>query len=217
MKIRRIPLTQGYVAIIDSQDYEKIKRYSWCVDKRPNGLCYANTTIGRRTVRMHELIFPDARPERDHKNGNGLDNRRSNLRPATHAQNLHNRGKKTNAINKGVTFQGRLKSRPWQARIGYIHLGYFASAEEAGAAFDKAALEQRGEFARTNGVDVAITPNHRYLVVSKKFIAKPTIRHPEARILQYVLSRGHIHSVSGYQAPKIGKQSHCKICSGKVK
>lgn len=153
---RTVPLTKGFVALIDAADYELISGYSWCVDVRPNGLCYANTSLAgpnRKTLRMHQLILP-GKGERDHRNGDGLDNRRSNLRFATRTQNLHNRRKKRSATYKGVTYQPRLISRPWQVRVGYRHIGYFATAEEAALAFNRVALAERGEFARLNEVAV---------------------------------------------------------------
>lgn len=213
-----IPLTHGYLAIVDADNYERLSQFKWWVDKRKNGLCYAATTIGRRTVRMHEMVVPNGTPERDHRNGDGLDNRRSNLRPATRAQNAHNYRKMSKAglssKYKGVAYQGhRLITRPWQARLGKLHLGYFASEEEAGAAYDRAAEQQRGEYARTNGLMVTIRPNHRYRVVSKAFKAVPTSNHPEARLLVYVLACGHTHSISACKAAKIGNESHCKTCS----
>ncbi len=163
------------------------------------------------------MVFPDAKPERDHRNCNGLDNRRSNLRPATRAQNVHN-GRKmqknggTSSFYKGVTFQPRLTKRPWQSRIGNLHLGYFVTAEEAGAAYDRAAKEQYGQFARTNGLNITIRPNHLYRVISKTFKSKPTVVHPKARILEYVLTCGHVHVMSACKASKLGTVSHCKTC-----
>jgi hypothetical protein len=211
-----ISLTCGKVTVIDSRDYGKVSAYKWYAERTKRGSWYAATTINRRIVRMHQLILPDA-AERDHKDGDGLNNRRNNLRPVTHAQNMHNSRKirkpGLSSRYKGVAFQSRLKSRPWQARLGDLHLGYFASEEEAGAAYDRAAEQQRGEYARTNGLTVDIRPNHRYRVVSKAFKAVPTPNHPEARILIYVLACGHTHSISACKADKIGNESRCKTCS----
>lgn len=202
--------------IVDAENYERLSRYKWWVDKRKNGLCYAATTIGRRTVRVHEMVLPERSPEIDHINSDGLDNRRNNLRPATRSQNTRNypklRKAKQSSPYKGVTFQPRLTSRPWQARIGTSHLGYFASQEEAGAAYDRAANEQYGDYARTNGLKVVIRPNHRYQVVSKTLKPVPKPGHPEARILEYVLACGHTHYISAFKAKKIGKTSRCKKC-----
>src|SRR5208282_1047840 len=92
--------------------------------------------------------------ERDHIDGDGLNNRRYNLRSVTHSQNMHNARKPikpgSSSRFKGVAFQARLKRRPWQARIGDRHLGYFATEEEAGAAYDNAAKLERGEYALLN-------------------------------------------------------------------
>ena len=88
----------------------------------------------------------------DHINGNGLDNRRSNLRPASRSQNGANRGAPSNNTSgfKGVT-RFRLK---WMAKIQVhgrtIHLGLFATPQEAARAYDTAALEHFGEYARPN-------------------------------------------------------------------
>lgn len=221
-KTVRIPLTRGRFALVDSQDYPLISQYNWYLDEHPRGLCYAHTKIGRRTVRMHNMILPEAKPECDHRNGDGLDNRRCNLRSATRAQNTHNyhkiRKQGLSSKYKGVAYQGhRLTTRPWQARIGRLHLGYFASEEEAAAAYDRAAQQQRGEYARLNGVDVTIRPNHRYRVVSKAFKATPKPGHPEARVLEYVLACGHTHSISACKAEKIGTESRCKTCTEAIR
>jgi hypothetical protein len=92
----------------------------------------------------------------DHRNGNGLDNRRANLRPATLAQNAQNnapmRGKAS--PYKGVALIARRKSRPWLAQIKkdrkYFYLGYFGSQEDAARAYDAAAQRLFGEFAFLN-------------------------------------------------------------------
>lgn len=214
-----IPLTFNKVAVIDSDDFESISPYKWRAERTKRGTYYAVATIGRKNVRMHQLVMPDA-VERDHKDGDGLNNRRSNLRSVTHAQNMHNslKARTPNASSrfKGVAFQKRLKSRPWQARIGDKHLGYFETEEEAGTAYDLAANAERGEYAKTNNLDVPITPNHRYRIVRKEFRAQPILGHPEARILEYELECGHVHSISACKAEKIGTESRCKTCIGAI-
>lgn len=115
--------------------------------------------IGLRQCRihMHRLILGlDSRDTRlcDHKNGNGLDNRRANLRIATTSQNLANRGKtrRNTSGYKGVMWFKR--KRKWYARIRVsgksVHLGYFDDPIDAAKAYDDAALKHFGEFAKTN-------------------------------------------------------------------
>jgi len=86
--------------------------------------------------------------EVDHKNGDPLDNRRQNLRLCTHAQNQHNTG--LSCVNtsgfKGVSKRGKR----WKAQIRIngkqTYLGTYDTPEEAGAAYDAAALKVQGEF-----------------------------------------------------------------------
>ncbi len=116
----------------------------------------AITEDGRRvTVFLHrEIMRPGPGEEVDHINGDGLDNRRSNLRRVTTAQNAGNqRASRSNSSGfKGVSWS--TSSGAWRAQIQVArrskHLGYFASKEEAARAYDAAALKRFGEFARLN-------------------------------------------------------------------
>jgi hypothetical protein len=95
----------------------------------------------------------------DHRNGNPLDNRKANLRLATHQQNMFNcgkrstyKGKPTASIFKGVTRDkscGRYRARIKKNGI-YHYLGHFYDQRKAALAYDHAALEMFGEFAQTN-------------------------------------------------------------------
>jgi hypothetical protein len=98
----------------------------------------------------------------DHANHNGLDNRRSNLRPATPAQNIANQRprKRTSphipegmVLPKGVLFRPDRPKRPFRAKVGRKDLGCFAAAKEAARAYDKAAAERWGEYAYQNYPD----------------------------------------------------------------
>ena len=146
----------GRVALVDDEDYDLVMQYKWYVWECPakNQGPYAHCSIGGRTLRMHQLITGYART--DHANGNGLDNRRANLRESTRAQNAANRRMHvTNPSGfKGVRRRADNPKSPWTARICVDrkerHLGYFATAEEAARAYDAAALKLHGEFARLN-------------------------------------------------------------------
>jgi len=152
LETAEIPLTQGLVALVDFSDLEELSKYKWFAVRQRIGFV-AGTKINYRMVYMHRLLLDTDAPTVDHINGNGLDNRRLNLRPATRAQNSQNRGKHQTIHHsrfKGVT----LHRGKWVAYI-YLngkrkHLGYFSSQEEAAKAYDKSALENFGEFARTN-------------------------------------------------------------------
>lgn len=108
---------------------------------------------------MHRFIMGEPSGVRiDHVNGNGLDNRRENLRPATDAENQWNTGVRRKRAGlsrfKGVRFFKHGHRRKWSARIfanGVEHsLGYHLTQEEAARAYDEAAIKLHGEFARLN-------------------------------------------------------------------
>lgn len=104
------------------------------------------------TVYMHAVIRPDLK-KIDHKNRNGLDNRRRNLRRASESQNQMNRGLPKNNTSgfKGVSWIGR--EGRWRASIRHsvlTVLGSFRTAREAGLAYDAAARKYFGRFARFN-------------------------------------------------------------------
>ena len=115
-------------------------------------MAYAKTKTRRAggNLYMHSLITGFA--EVDHWDGDGLNNRRSNLREVTHAQNMGNARKQYGCSSqyKGVYWGGK----KWQAQIGVNHgtryLGRFVNEEDAARAYDAAALEAWGEFARLN-------------------------------------------------------------------
>ena len=157
--MKKIPLTQGKVALVDDADYERVSKYKWYAWRGGAGPFYArrNVASGRRqqkTVKLHRFIlgFPDSFI--DHVNHNGLDNRRSNLRLCTRSQNQQNRlpeRGKTSAY-KGVNWNKR--NRIWYAKIKHngkgFHLGCFRSEVRAAKAYDDAAKENFGEFAYLN-------------------------------------------------------------------
>jgi hypothetical protein len=158
---RLIPLTQGQWAIISLIDYDELMRWKWYARWNPGMksfyACRKINVNGKTvTVQMHRqvlgLVQDDPR-KGDHKNTNTLDNRRSNLRIATHSQNMHNHRKR--ADNKsgyiGVYLFKRIGLyRAFIVLNGkQIHLGYFKTPEEGAEARRIAALKYHGEFART--------------------------------------------------------------------
>lgn len=151
-----IPLSSskypGMVARIDEADAGTVAVCrSWSVEKRRNTF-YAQGFVNGRVVRMHKLILPEA-SRVDHADGDGLNNTRTNLRPATNAQNHWNIGPV--ATNKSG-FKGvcRHSGTRWVAQIKAngqkYYLGLFESPEAAAHAYDRAALALHGEFAWVN-------------------------------------------------------------------
>lgn len=151
---RQIPLTQGKFAVVDAADYDWLNQWKWCAQKTDYGWRAARYDSGDY-VYMHRLIMgaPGNR-QVDHRDGDGLNNRRSNLRLATSQQNLFNRGPNRNnsSGHKGVKWRPHAKK--WQAYITVnrkqIHLGYFTNIDDAAAAYTGAAKDFAGEFARSS-------------------------------------------------------------------
>lgn len=99
----KIITIKNQVILIDSEDFERCKSVSWCVDN----VGYANGCYKRKTVRMHRFILNAPKGfEVDHINHNRLDNRKSNLRIVTHQENQHNLaiGKSNTSGYKGVYY-----------------------------------------------------------------------------------------------------------------
>src|SRR6185369_10082175 len=107
--MKRIKLTQGKCALVDDEDFERVSQFKWVADKDKNNLWYASRHFplgnGKRTTqKMHTFILNGLKKV-DHKNSDGLDNQKHNLRPATTSQNGANRRKqarKTSSVFKGV-------------------------------------------------------------------------------------------------------------------
>jgi len=154
---REIRLSRGLVALVDDADFDAVNRFRWHAQPH-RATFYAVRNLprseGRRsTERLHRFLAGHWAIV-DHINGNGLDNRRANLRPATNAENCANRPgiQGTSSVFKGVSWMKR--NRKWAARIGHSgrqrHLGLFADEEEAARAYDAAARDLFHDFAWLN-------------------------------------------------------------------
>ncbi|MGG5541944.1 AP2 domain-containing protein [Burkholderia vietnamiensis] len=154
--MKEIPLTKGFVALVDDEDFEALSKYRWHVTECGRNR-YAERSVreGKRVrkILMHrEILQPHPGMHVDHRDGDGLNNQRANLREATRSQNQHNRGKSCNNTSgyKGVSRHSRDGS--WAASISkdgkHINLGYYATPELAYGAYCRAAEELHGEFKR---------------------------------------------------------------------
>lgn len=151
---KQIPLSQGLFATVDNEDFEYLMQWKWYAHKG-NKTTYAERMEGnpQKVIKMHvQIMNPGNMMKVDHKDLNGLNNQRCNLRVCTHAQNSVNDGlQKNNKTGfKGVCFaRGKFHAG---IKVNYkrIHLGVFQTAEEAAKAYDQAAKKYFGEYARTN-------------------------------------------------------------------
>jgi HNH endonuclease/AP2 domain len=158
-----LPVKDGLCTIVDGEDYEKVKGLTWHLSSHGYASNSKYCGGGRKnakykTTKMHRFILglTSPKPHIDHINGNRLDNRKSNLRIVTQAQNTQNRGLNTNNKSgyKGVTWSK--ESNKWVAGLTLnkkkYHLGYFADKHDAAKAYNEKALELYGDYARLNEI-----------------------------------------------------------------
>lgn len=149
----QVPVSGGLLATVDDADLAVVAPYSWCRHQRKGSkTIYARAVVEGSKTLMHRLLLPDTK-EVDHRNGNGLDNRRENLRPATRSQNQANIGLLSSNTSgfKGVTWDAE-RGR-WKALIVVhgkrIKLGRFLNKEDAARVYAAASVKYFSEFART--------------------------------------------------------------------
>ena len=158
---RKIPLTRGKFAIVDPEEYERLAKYKWFLSSSPTSSYaarwkYSRSGRPRKKIWMHRKVIDIPKHMLcDHINGNGLDNRAANLRPANVSQNLCNRPKtkaKTRSKYKGLEWDKI--QRKWKVRIQCdgkkIYLGSFSNEIDAAKAYDKKAKALFGQFAHLN-------------------------------------------------------------------
>ena len=158
--MKQIPLTKGYFALVDDEDFEWLSQWKWNASVERNRV-YATRSggVGKAAIKMHRQIMGLTDPKIfcDHWDNWGLNNWRSNLRVATKSQNAMNRpiDKRSTSGFKCVSWFK--KSNKWRAYIVVNYrqksLGLFDCPVDAARAYDTAAKELHGEFANLNFKD----------------------------------------------------------------
>ena len=161
--MKEVPLVgtkaAGRVTLVDDDDWPTVAPFVWYIheyDKgpgcKPDGPYAVARVADHRLVRMHKFLT--GWPRTDHRDHDGLNNQRWNLRPTTLGQNMANTPSRQNSVSrfKGVRLQRR--TGHWEAciKIGdqARHLGTFLHEQDAAVAFDDAAREAWGEYACLN-------------------------------------------------------------------
>lgn len=159
--MKTVTLFGGLLAKVDDEDFERISRFRWHIMKNRAGIPYAVRSDwnhgNQRSILMHREILQPAKGQPiDHRNRDGLDNQRANLRLCTYSQNNANmrvRGNKTSAY-KGVMFRGKPRATPWLTVVRFnkqpVFSMSFGSELEAAIVYDIIARRTFGEFARVN-------------------------------------------------------------------
>ena len=159
-----LPLSQNKFAIVDADDYDRLNQYKWCLSKtrhtnyamrRTKGKLVKGKRVKRKAILMHRSILNAPRHlVVDHINHNGLDNRKSNLRLCTRAENSRNRRpfRFNGSRYKGVSWDKQRKRflAAIRCKGKYYNLGRFKSEITAAKAYDRKARELFGEFAYLN-------------------------------------------------------------------
>lgn len=157
--MKEIPLTQGKTALVDDEDCTVLAKYRWHAVRRRDGSYVAATRIGSAYVFMHRLIMKTSSELIvDHKDHNGLNNQKYNLRNCNYSQNAANTDTKYfgKSVYKGVYLH--TQNINWVAQIRAkgkrLHIGSFSCEKEAALAYNIAAVKYFGEFAKLNLVEV---------------------------------------------------------------
>jgi hypothetical protein len=155
--MKEIKLTQGYVALISDKDYGRVARLKWhAVVHRYKGEIVRVYAVHSPSLFLHRFILGinDPTIQVDHKDNDGLNCQRRNMRKATHMQNGRNRRCSRNNTSGATGVYWRKDRRRWYAQIEVddkrVYLGYFTDKLDAVQAYNRAAKKYYGSFANLN-------------------------------------------------------------------
>lgn len=202
-------LNHGCVALVDDDDFERVNQFRWHITDTKNEKYtrYAVRTVRygprkegkQKRILMHRFILGVDSPI-DHANGNGLDNRKSNLRPCTvNENNTNTRMRCTNHSGyRGVSFDPDTGAWISQIRINgkEVYLGLFDYPVDAAIVYDCAARKYHCEFATTNFEQISKEDENRALEKRRKTGITSKYRgvwlhKPSGKWVSRVIVRGH--------------------------
>ena len=160
--MKTINLSQGQVALVDDDDYNWLNQWKWCAGNYGGKFYAVRHTKGshhlRKQVFMHRLIMNTPKGKlTDHRNRNGLDNQRHNLRDCNHSQNNMNKTPFGKSKYMGVYYDRHLIKMGIKVNGKYIRKGGFKTEEAAAKYYDNLAKIYHGEFANLNFKDEQIS------------------------------------------------------------
>jgi len=146
------------IILVDDSEYQKVIKYKWTVVSKNGIAFYAQRHFNHKTISLHRFIMGDPDSFVDHKNQNGLDNTKDNLRPCDRSQNARNsRIPKNNKSGyKGVCYMNNRYGKKWRASI-FIDgrgktIGHYHTSTDAARAYNEAAIKYHQEFASINQI-----------------------------------------------------------------
>lgn len=155
-----LPLSRGLFTLVDDDDFASLNQYKWYAATGNYAYRTVKTDGQRTNISLSRTILGvGANQLVDHINGDNLDNRRCNLRPATTAQNTANQVNLQSTNTSGYRGVTKTSANRWTAMVSVegkrVRLGCFASPVDAAKAYDRAAVDIYGEFARPNYVEAS--------------------------------------------------------------
>lgn len=164
--MKKIPLTQGRVTLVDDVDYEELNKQKWYAYQDRNTWYVRSNSLPvndkKFSVLMHRVILGLQHGDKrqcDHIDGDGLNNQRSNLRVCTNSQNQHNRRQIVTGRSRFKGVAWHKQSKRWIAQIkcypAHIYIGSFDTEEAAAKAYNEKARELHGEYAYLNDLETS--------------------------------------------------------------
>ena len=158
--MKEIKSSRNCIVMVDDCDYDFLMRYKWYSNIRKDNI-YCCSIINGKTVYMHRLIINAKNGEMvDHKDGDGMNNQRNNIRICTNSQNQMNKTATGKSKYLGVCVRNNYRSindKKYSAKIKvkekYIHIGVYENECDAALAYNEYAKKYHGEYARLNVID----------------------------------------------------------------